>query len=250
MSEAVENNDSVARPPRWKQFVTFKWILVALLAILGILWLAPIISSLAGSIDLAGFEYPHLWVFGFVVLDAIIPIFPSESLLTTGANLAAQDGSPLVLWRLMLAGALGATLGDSILYWLSRTVLREFMSRRVDQAAENPKVATAIDVLHTNAPLIIAVGRFVPGVRFVVAATMGLTAYKYPRFLLWSAIGGTAWASFTCVFSYAIASIVDDKPVVSILLSVVVTTGLLALLYKPLKKSWGESSPEPAGDLP
>jgi membrane-associated protein len=249
-SDVVENNDEAVGAPRWRQFVTFRWILVSLLAILAILWLAPTVVTLLGNIDLAGFEHPHLWVFGFVLLDAIIPIFPSESLLTTGSNLAAQDGSSLVLWRLTLAGALGATLGDSLLYWLSRTVLRDYMSQRVDQAAANPKIAKAIDVLHTNAAAIIAFGRFVPGLRFVVAATMGVTAYKYPTFLLWSAVGGTAWASFTCIFSFAIASVVDDKPVLSIVLSVLVTTGLLALLYRPLKKSWEESDPGPPAIKP
>jgi membrane-associated protein len=82
------------------------------------------------------------------------------------------------------------------------------------------------------------VGRFVPGVRFVVGATMGLTRYPYPRFLLWDAIGGTIWATYTCVFSYLVASAIDDKPVVSIIVSVIVTTALLGLLYKPLKRNW------------
>ncbi len=245
----MEHNDATAEPPRWRAFVSFKWILIALLTILAALWLAPMITAFVTDIDLASFEHPYAWILGFVMLDAVIPVFPSESLLTTGANLAAQDGSSIVLWRLTLAGALGATLGDSLLYWLSRTILRDYMGRKVDQAAENPKLAKAIKVLHTNAPVIIAFGRFVPGLRFVVSATMGLTAYKYPKFLLWSAIGGTAWASFNCIFSFAIASLLDDKPILSILLSVIVTTGLLALLYKPLKKSWEESDPEPVADL-
>ena len=232
---------STERVPKWRRRLTFRTVLLGLLGLLAVLWLAPVLVSALGSIDLAGFEHPHLWVFGFVVFDAVLPIFPSESLLTTGATLAAQDGSPIVLWRLILAGALGATIGDSLLYWLSRTVLRDSISSQVERAATNPNVARATEVLHTRAALIIAFGRFVPGVRFVVAATMGLTAFRYPRFLLWSALGGSAWASFNCIVSYAVGSVLDDQPLLSVAVSVIVTTGLLALVYRPLKASWEES---------
>lgn len=82
--------------------------------------------------------------------------------------------------------------------------------------------------------MLIVIGRFVPGLRFMLGATMGLTRYPYPRFLLWDAIGGAFWAAYTCVFSYLVASIIQDKPLLSITVSVVVTTGLLGLLYRPI----------------
>jgi membrane-associated protein len=85
-------------------------------------------------------------------------------------------------------------------------------------------------------------GRFVPGLRFVVGATMGLTRYPYPRFLLWGSIGSVSWASFTCISSYLVGSVIDDRPVVSLLVSVVITTALLAVLYKPMKRGWQDQA--------
>jgi membrane protein DedA with SNARE-associated domain len=70
---------------------------------------------------------------------------------------------------------------------------------------------------------------------------MGLTEYPYPRFLMWDAIGGFFWAAYTCIFCYLIASVIDDKPLVSILVSVVVTTALLALLYRPIRRHWADT---------
>jgi membrane protein DedA with SNARE-associated domain len=223
---------------RRRHFPRFRWILLGAFLILVLLWLAPTITAFLADIDIEGLDRPYLLIFTFVVFDAIIPIFPSESLLTTASSLAAQDGSTLVLWSIIVAGALGATVGDSLLYWLSRTVLRRFVSDRVEQAEQNEKVARSMEVLSGNAPLLIVVGRFVPGMRFVVGATMGLTRYNYPRFLLYDAIGGTLWAAYTCIFSFLVGSIIDDKPVLSIAISVIVTTGLLGLLYKPMKHSW------------
>jgi len=218
--------------------------LLAGLIVLALVWLSPTIAAFVADIDLEQLERPGLVIFGFVAFDAVVPIFPSESLLTTASNLAAQPGSSIELWQVILAGALGAIVGDSMLYWLSRTVLRRFMANRVESAQRNPKAARAFEVLSGTAPLLLVFGRFVPGLRFIVGATMGLSHYPYRRFLLWGAIGGTLWALYTCVFSYLVASVIDDKPVLSIAVSVVVTTALLGLLYKPLRQNWDETAPQ------
>lgn len=234
--------------PDWRQrhikLPSFWNLLVGALCLVGILWLAPIIASFVSDLNLKDLPHPYAVIFGFVVFDAIIPIFPSESLLTTGSNLAAQDGSTIELWKLIVAGSLGAIVGDSLLYWLSRTVLRRTMSDRVEQMQRNENVAHSMAVIGRTAPTLIVFGRFVPGVRFLLGATMGLTRYPYPRFLLWDSMGGIFWASYTCIFSYLVASVIEDKPLVSIAVSVVVTTGLLALMYRPLKKNWDATQPE------
>ncbi len=173
------------------------------------------------------------------MFDAIIPVFPSESLLTTASNLAAQDGSAIEIWRLVVAGSLGAIIGDSLLYWLSRTVLRRYIADKVEIAQQNEKVARSMAVFSRTAPTLIVFGRFVPGVRFMVNATMGLTKHRYPSFLLWSAIGGTLWASYTCIFSYLIASVIDDKPLLSIAVSVVVTTACLGSAVQAVEEELG-----------
>jgi membrane-associated protein len=223
---------------RYITLPSFRTLLIGTLAVVGLFWIAPLVAGIVGAIDLKDVEHLAAVIFTFVVFDAVIPIFPSESLLTTASNLAAQDGSSIELWRIMLAGSLGAIVGDSLLYWLSRTVLRTSMSARVDQLQQNATVAHSMDVMSATGPTLIVFGRFVPGVRFLLGASMGLTKYPYPRFLLWDSIGGTFWACFTCIFSYLVASVIEDKPLVSIAVSVVVTTALLGLVYRRLKKNW------------
>lgn len=219
------------------------WVLLGgALVLLALLWLAPTIATAVSNINLDDVEHLYLIIGSFVVFDAIIPIFPSESLLTTASNLAAQSESTISLWRLVFAGSLGAIIGDSLLYWLSRTVLRRTMSGQVERAQRNDKVARSMEVMGQTAPLLIVFGRFVPGLRFMVGATMGLTRFPYRRFLLWDVIGGTLWASYTCVFSYLVASVIQNKPLLSIAVSVVVTTAMLGFLYRPIKRSWEASA--------
>lgn len=235
----------VGRPASSHRFPRFWVLLLVALALLAVIWAAPAISGWVSAIDLSELDHLYLIIAGFVTLDAVLPIFPSESLLTTASNLAAQDGSTISLGRLIAAGTIGAIVGDSLLYWLSRGVLRRFMSAQVERAQRNEKVAHSMAVMSQTAPTLIVFGRFVPGLRFVIGATMGLTRYPYPRFLLWDAIGGFFWAAYTCIFCYFVATVIDDKPLVSIAVSVVVTTGLLALLYRPLKRHWNETGPTP-----
>ncbi len=243
MSE-TSAEEATSDSSKWR-LPSFRLVLFAIVGLVIALWIAPLVASLVADIDIASLPYPYTIIFLFVTFDAVIPIFPSESLLTTASSLAAQSGSEILIWRVFFAGAFGAIVGDSMLYWLSRTVLRRSMASKIETAQQNPKLNQALQVLDSNASLIIVFGRFVPGVRFLVGATMGLSRYPFKKFLFYNAIGGTLWAGSTVLFSYVIASILDDKPIISIILSVLITTGLLALMFKPLKASW-EDAAEPA----
>ncbi len=82
-----------------------------------------------------------------------------------------------------------------------------------------------------SGPLLIACGRFVPGVRFAVNVSMGLTEYPYRRFLLFSAVGGTAWAIYTCVLAYFVSTAIADFALASIVISALITSVLVAGVY-------------------
>ena len=239
----MTSTDAAGTDEHRRRLPGYPILLGGALGILALIWVAPTVAAAVSAIDLDEVEHLYAIIGGFVVLDAIIPIFPSESLLTTASNLAAQTGSHVSLWRLIVAGAVGAAIGDSLLYWLSRTVLRPFMEDKVEKAQRNDKIARSMEVMSRTAPLLIVFGRFVPGLRFMLGATMGLTRYPYRSFLMWDLIGGTLWAAYTCIFSYLVASVIQDKPLLSIAVSVVVTTAMLGLLYRPLKNSWEASEP-------
>jgi membrane-associated protein len=177
-------------------------------------------------------EHPrgsYLAIFVFIFGDAICPIFPGETTLNAASTLAAQG--TLYLAPVIVAGALGAVVGDSTLYWIAAT--REGgIKTKLEQAQKNRTAATALAFMGDNAPILLIAGRFVPGMRFVVNATMGLKHYPYRRFLLWSAIGGTFWAVYTCVLAYSVATALAEFPLASIVISGFITTiALGAVLY-------------------
>ncbi len=70
-----------------------------------------------------------------------------------------------------------------------------------------------------------------PGVRFVVNSTYGLSHFPYRRFLLWSAIGGTVWSVYTCLLAYAVGTALEDFPLASVIISGAITTILMGVIF-------------------
>jgi membrane-associated protein len=176
----------------------------------------------------------YLGVAGLIFLDAVCPVFPGETTLNAASTLAAQGA--LSIWLVMLAGAVGAVLGDSALYWVSR-LFSNRLAKQVEHAKQNDKVASALELLGDNAGVLLICGRFVPGVRFVVNCTYGIAKLPYRRFLLWSALGGTIWAVYTCALAYAVGTALADFPLASVIISGAITTVLMGVIFWTIRRN-------------
>ena len=177
-------------------------------------------------------EVPEQWAYVlcllFVWFDAVIPIFPGETTLNAASTIAA--GGNLDLQLIMLAGALGAILGDSSLFWIARKSSAK-VQPHLDTALENPKVSAVWDALDRSPGLLIVAGRYVPGMRFAVNASMGLSAIPYRRFLPWSVLGGALWSVYTCALAYRVATTLSGFPLASIVISSLITSAALVGVY-------------------
>jgi membrane-associated protein len=130
----------------------------------------------------------------------------------------------------MVAGALGAILGDTSLFWIARKGSAK-MQPHLDKALENPKVATAWDALNRSPRLLIVAGRYVPGMRFAVNASMGLSHMPYRRFLGWSVLSGALWSVYTCALAYWVSTTLAGFPLASLIISGLITSCALAAVY-------------------
>ena len=147
--------------------------------------------------------WAYLSIFLLVALDAVVPIFPGETTLSAASTIAADGGLQLEL--VMLAGALGAIVGDSSLFWIARGSSAK-VKPQLDKAFKNEKIAVAWDMLQSSPGLLIVAGRYVPGMCFAVNVSMGVSAMPYRRFLPWSILGGTLWSVYTCALAYNVAT--------------------------------------------
>lgn len=170
----------------------------------------------------------YLAIFALVAADAVVPVFPGETTLNAASTLASQG--ELSLWLVMLAGGLGAIVGDSTLFLIARRS-SSFVEPQLTRARANSKVQGALDFLDHGAPMLLVAGRYVPGLRFVVNATLGLSDMPYRVFLPWSALGGMLWSVYTCGLAYLVGSALDDFPLASVVVSGLITTGVIVVFF-------------------
>jgi membrane protein DedA with SNARE-associated domain len=209
-----------------------------------------VLGQLLDSGDIARWlgEVPEGWAYVmclcFVWFDAVIPIFPGETTLSAASTIAAGGG--LRLEMVMLAGAIGAILGDSSLFWIARAN-RAKMQPHLDKALENPKVRTAWSSLDRSPGLLIVAGRYVPGMRFAVNASMGLGHIRYRRFLGWSVISGILWSVYTCALAYWVSTTLAGFPLPSLIISSLITSAALAAVYFVNRSRMRKAKAESAG---
>ena len=212
-----------------------RWVLWAL-AVLACIVAALNYMATSDGIDPIDPEHPvysYVAVFALIALDAVIPILPGETTLNAAATAAAQGNLDLT-W-VIVSGALGAVVGDSALFWLARRYSARVEPLR-QRAQANDRIREALALMDSSAGTLIVGGRYVPGMRFVVNATMGLSQIPYRRFLLWSALSGVLWSAYTSILAYQIGIALGGYPLASILISGVVTSIALGLILVSLRR--------------
>jgi membrane protein DedA with SNARE-associated domain len=230
-------------PPRRARRLLRRPAVLGTLLVLVLVVVAFVLHIASGSdgfslIDETSGDLSYLAIFLLVFGDAICPILPGETTLNAASTLAAQG--VLDLGLVMVAGAAGAVLGDSTLYWIARIGGKRFQPR-LDKPMHNEQVVAALNFIGSRAPLLLVVGRYVPGLRFVINATFGLSAYRYPHFLLWSAIGGTIWSIYTCGLAYLVGTALADFPLASVIISGAITTAALGVIFLVVRRSRKEA---------
>lgn len=173
--------------------------------------------------DAAGYGY---WAVLLVVAgDGVLPILPGETAILAAAVLAADGGLSLPL--VILAGAVGAVIGDSAAYWIGRAGQGPLRRGIVRVAGEDRLIASERMIRRHGAGLVF-VGRFLPGLRIAINVSCGAGQMGYRRFLLFDALGGAVWAAQAALIGYFLGRAFADKPWVAFLVAFAVT-GTVAL---------------------
>jgi membrane-associated protein len=217
---------------RWRALL--KWLALLVLGVAAVVVLVSIGGDDGlGQLDAENPTRTYFLVFFFVAADAVIPVFPGETTLNAASAFAAAGD--LELWIVIVLGALAALVGDSSLYWIARGSSSR-ITPQLERARKNTRVAAALDFLDRGAPVLLVFGRYVPGLRFVINATMGMNRYPYLKYLPWSALGAVLWSTYTCVLAYKVGSSLDNYPLASVYISGLITTVLMAVIFLVVRR--------------
>jgi membrane-associated protein len=149
---------------------------------------------------ISGAPWAYLILFALAFLDAVIPLFPSETAVITGGVLAAEGKISLAL--VILAGAVGSILGDNLSYFLGRYFREPIHARLFRSEKSKSRIAWAERQLDERGGELVITGRFIPGGRLVVTFSAGGLGYPWRRFIVFDAIAGVIWATYAALLGY------------------------------------------------
>jgi membrane-associated protein len=159
---------------------------------------------------LSSSPWTYALVLAFAALDALVPIFPSETAAIAAGVLAAAGDLSITL--VLVAAAGGAFVGDLSSYVVGRTAGRAAVERLMGGAGGLARLAWAGRVLEKRGSSVIVVARFVPGGRTAATLTAGLIRMPGRAFVLAAAIAAILWASFASGLGYLGGRALEDEP--------------------------------------
>ncbi|HKP18464.1 MAG TPA: DedA family protein [Gaiellaceae bacterium] len=172
--------------------------------------------------DASGWAYAIVFV--LALLDAIIPIVPSEtSVITAGVVAAAGD---LNLALIIPAAAAGAFAGDNLAYVIGRRFGARAKERFFSGEKARRRVEWAETQLRERGGELIAIARFIPGGRTAVTLSAGTLHYPWPRFALYDAGAGILWASYAALLGYFGGHAFEEAPWKGLLLALGIAFGV------------------------
>ncbi len=142
-----------------------------------------------------------LLAFGETALFTDLLVPGEVGMILVGAVSARAE---LDLWWVILAAAVGATLGDSVGWWLGARYGLRLLDRfpRVERRLA-PSLATAQRYFADRGGALVFWGRFVGALRGVVSFVAGTAGMPYRRFLGWNVLASICWSTAVISAGYA-----------------------------------------------
>ncbi len=171
-------------------------------------------------------------VFLLMAVESTFIPFPSELVIPPAAFKAASGDMNIIL--VVFAGSMGAIAGSLFNYylakWLGKKLLLKFVNTRlahlmmIDQTAIEKTEHYFLKHGKTST----LIGRLVPGIRHLISIPAGLANMKMGDFILYTAIGATAWNIILALLGYFFYSQKDllDRYYKELIIIILITGGM------------------------
>jgi membrane-associated protein len=180
-------------------------------------------NSLLNSVS--GSPWTYALIVGVCAGDAVLPLFPSETVVITAGVLAANGR--LNIGLVVVVAAVGAMLGDNCAYWLGRSGLRRLTDRLLGSEKNQRRLRWAQTQIEQSGAVIIIVARFIPGGRTATTYIAGTLDMPWKRkFLPADAVAAIIWAVYSAALGYFGGSAFEKNLWVPILIA----TGISVLV--------------------
>ena len=153
--------------------------------------------------------YLGLWFVVFAETGLAVGFFlPGDSLLVVSGLFAAAG--KLNVYLVMLAFFLGSVIGDSTGYWTGRFMGKTLFNRESSFIFKPSRVEKAKHFFEKYGVKTVVLARFVPIVRTFAPLVVGAAEMPYPKFLMYSVIGGALWISSMVLAGYFLGGVIES----------------------------------------
>lgn len=182
-------------------------------------------------------HYGYGLIFLGVMLENTGLPLPGETITLTGGFLAGNR--ELEYWSVLGSAILGAILGDNLGYWLGAwggwpLLVRIGRIFKIDESG----LRQARRQFRRNAGKAVLLGRFVTLLRILAGPLAGISRMPYSRFLLFNALGATAWATTMVSLAYLLGQFVPLEQLVTHIGQVALGGLALVLLWLGGSRWW------------
>jgi membrane-associated protein len=184
--------------------------------------------------DVSGSGWTYALILGVCAGDAVLPLFPSETVVIAAAVLASRGRLDIGL--VTAAAAVGAMLGDNTAYALGRSGLRRVVDRLFRSEKSQRRLDWARTQLKHRGAWIIIVARFIPGGRTATTYISGTLDMPWKRrFLPADTAAAVIWSLYSAALGYFGGSAFERNLWIPLLIATgasVLVAGLAELLRR------------------
>ena len=150
--------------------------------------------------DFSSSPWFYAIIFVIAVLDSVLPIVPSETLVIIG-GVSAGLGNLWIPIVIMVAAS-GAFIGDNMSYLIGREASDWVMRRQTRTEKGTARIAKIVEQVHERGGLLLITARFIPGGRTALTLSCGVTRQPRRWFVGWSAVAAVIWGNYAALLGF------------------------------------------------
>lgn len=158
-------------------------------------------------------------IFIIALLDSVVPVVPSETTVIIGGVAAGAGDQNLLL--VIVAGAVGAFIGDNLAYLIGRSFHGPIARRAERKPSTQRRLDWAANQVRERGGLLLVTARFIPGGRTALTISCGLTQQPHGWFVKWVALAVTIWATYAAVLGAIFGRALQDNHTAAFLIAFV-----------------------------
>jgi membrane protein DedA with SNARE-associated domain len=178
--------------------------------------------------DFSSSPWFYLIIFVIAILDSVLPIVPSETLVIIGGVSAGLGNLwiPLVI----VVAATGAFIGDNASYLLGREASDWVMRRQTRTEKGTKRMAAIVEQVHERGGLLLITARFIPGGRTALTLSCGVTRQPRKWFVGWAAVAAIIWGHYAALLGFIGGKSFEDDHTLAFIIAFVSAFSITLLI--------------------